>query len=150
MFLAHMPSFVLRWICILFGNIAMIILPGRKRILMSNLKHAFPDRKLSWCKKICRENFYRLIELGLLAISLGFLTKRRIRSSFKISASNRAKFEDLAHSKSGAIVLIPHFTLMEGMTLLRSILHDIDAPDIGIIYRPFKSFCLARTDFLRP
>lgn len=144
MFLAHMPSFVLRWICILFGNIAMIILPGRKRILMSNLRHAFPDRKLNWCKKICRENFYRLIELGLLAISLGFLTKRRIRSSFKISASNRAKFEDLAHSKSGAIVLIPHFTLMEGMTLLRSILHDIDAPDIGIIYRPFKNASLEK------
>ena len=128
MFLAHMPNFLLRGICILFGTIAMIVLPRRKRILMSNLRHAFPERDLMWCKKICRENF---------------LTKRRIRSSFKISASNKTKFEDLARSKGGA-VLIPHFTLMEGMTLLRAILHDIDAPDIGIIYRPFKNASLEK------
>jgi lauroyl/myristoyl acyltransferase/ADP-heptose:LPS heptosyltransferase len=117
----------------------MLLLPARKRIVLSNLHHAFPNREASWYKKICRENFYRLMELGLLGVAGGFFSEKKIRNSFRITGQNRDTFNQIVGGENGTIVLLPHFTSMESMTLLPSIAEDVNLPDIGVIYRPFSN-----------
>jgi ADP-heptose:LPS heptosyltransferase/lauroyl/myristoyl acyltransferase len=137
--LAHTPPQVIRLICVLCGNIAMIAIPARKRLVLSNLHHAFPGKKQVWYEKICRENFYRLIELGLLSIACGFLSEKRIKSNFKLAQQYRKIVDEVIAKEKGAIVLIPHFTSMEAMTFLTTIVDNPELPDIGVMYRPLDN-----------
>ncbi|MDR1173418.1 MAG: hypothetical protein LBK24_01330, partial [Puniceicoccales bacterium] len=83
--LARMPKCILRLLCIVCGSIVMFVMPSRRRLVLSNLYYAFPSRSAPWRRKVCRENFFRLIELGLLSIAGNFLSKKRIKADFKLS-----------------------------------------------------------------
>ena len=139
-----MPKRLLRWLCVAVGRIAMIVQPSRKRMVLSNLKHAFPNKSDDWYKKICQENFSRLIELGLLSITCGYLPKSRLREDFIISGSNRSVIKKIISGENGGIILLPHVTLMEAMTFLQDLLPEMDLPDIGVIYRPFSNKSLEK------
>jgi ADP-heptose:LPS heptosyltransferase/lauroyl/myristoyl acyltransferase len=130
--------------CVICGNVAMIVLPARRRLVLSNLHHAFPNRERDWYKKICRENFYRLIELGLLNLAGGFFSDGKIRKDFSLNKPYRKVIDGVVDSEKGAIVLVPHFTSMEAMTFIANIVGDQDLPDIGVIYRPFASATLEK------
>jgi lauroyl/myristoyl acyltransferase/ADP-heptose:LPS heptosyltransferase len=117
----------------------MFVIPFRRRLVLSNLYYAFPNRSALWRRKICRENFFRLIELGLLSIAGNFLSKRRIKADFKLSEEHKKVTKQILTEKRGAIILIPHFTLMEAMTLFPKIVDDIEWPEVGVIYRPFDN-----------
>ncbi|MDR2738146.1 MAG: hypothetical protein LBB18_04400 [Puniceicoccales bacterium] len=142
--MAHAPRWFARWLCIACGNIAMLALPSRKKIVLRNLRHAFPDRKSEWYEKICRENFSRLMELGLLSICGGFFSKKRIRANFKLSKQYREVIERITGDENGAIILLPHFTSMEAMAFIPEIVDDANLPDIGVIYRPFDNVFLEK------
>jgi lauroyl/myristoyl acyltransferase/ADP-heptose:LPS heptosyltransferase len=111
---------------------------------MSNLHHAFPNKDLLWHKKICTENFYRLIELGLLNLAGAFFSDERIKSNFKLHRKYREIVDKIAASEKGAIVLVPHFTTMEAMTFFPTIVDNQDLPDIGVVYRPFAEAYLEK------
>lgn len=125
----------------------MVVQPSRKRMVLSNLKHAFPNKSDDWYKNICQENFSRLIELGLLSITCGYLPKSRLREDFIISGSNRSVIKQIISGEKGGIILLPHVTLMEAMTFLQDLLPEMDLPDIGVIYRPFSNKSLE--EFIR-
>ncbi|MDR3144254.1 MAG: hypothetical protein LBT64_02005 [Puniceicoccales bacterium] len=137
--LAHLPRWVVRLLCVALGNVAMLVQPSRKRLVLSNLHHAFPQKDAAWCKKICRENFYRLIELALLSIASGFFSTKKILSSFKLTGQYRKIVERIANSGRGAVFLVPHVTSMEAMTFLLDIIGDAKCPDVGVIYRQFAN-----------
>jgi ADP-heptose:LPS heptosyltransferase/lauroyl/myristoyl acyltransferase len=114
-------------------------MPSRRRLVLSNLHYAFPNRSAPWRRKVCRENFFRLIELGLLSIAGNFLSKKRIKSDFKLSEEYKRVANQILTGGHGAIILVPHFTLMETMTLLPKIVDGVDWPEVGVIYRPFDN-----------
>jgi ADP-heptose:LPS heptosyltransferase/lauroyl/myristoyl acyltransferase len=122
----------------------MLTMPARKRLVLLNLSHAFPNREQAWYRKICKENFYRLIELGLLSLACGFLSEKKIKSDFKLSGHYRKFVDKIIAGEKGAIVLIPHFTAMEAMTFLSKITDNPDLPDIGVIYRPLGNATLEK------
>jgi lauroyl/myristoyl acyltransferase/ADP-heptose:LPS heptosyltransferase len=119
-------------------------MPSRRRLVLSNLYHAFPSRSALWRRKVCRENFFRLIELGLLSIAGNFLSKKRIKADFKLSKEYKTVINQILTGKQGAIILVPHFTLMESMTLLPKIVDDVDWPEVGVVYRPFDNRSLEK------
>jgi ADP-heptose:LPS heptosyltransferase/lauroyl/myristoyl acyltransferase len=106
---------------------------------MSNLRHAFPRREIGWCKALCRENFFRLIELGMLGLAIGFLSEKRIKSSFRICEQYGSLLEEMGSNANGSIALLPHFTCMEAMIFFRKLAKSIPLPEIGNIYRPFAN-----------
>jgi ADP-heptose:LPS heptosyltransferase/lauroyl/myristoyl acyltransferase len=113
----------------------MFVMPSRRRLVLSNLYYAFPSRSAVWRSRVCRENFFRLIEIGLLSVAGSFLSKKRIKENFKLSEKYKAVIDQILTRKQGSIVLVPHFTLMEIMTLLPKIVDDVGWPEIGVIYR---------------
>jgi lauroyl/myristoyl acyltransferase/ADP-heptose:LPS heptosyltransferase len=122
----------------------MFAMPSRRRLVLSNLYYAFPNRSALWRRKVCRENFFRLIELGLLSVAGNFLSKKRIKTDFKLNEEYKTVIRQILTGKQGAIVLVPHFTLMESMTLLPKIVDDVDWPEVGVIYRPFDNRLLEK------
>ncbi|MDR0742400.1 MAG: hypothetical protein LBE98_02980 [Puniceicoccales bacterium] len=142
--LAHTPKCILRLLCIVCGSIVMFAMPSRRRLVLSNLYYAFPNRSALWRRKVCRENFFRLIELGLLSVAGNFLSKKRIKTDFKLNEEYKTVIRQILMGKQGAIVLVPHFTLMESMTLLPKIVDDVDWPEVGVVYRPFDNRLLEK------
>ncbi|MDR0693269.1 MAG: hypothetical protein LBF49_01705 [Puniceicoccales bacterium] len=142
--LARMPRCILRLLCIVCGSVAMFVMPSRRRLVLSNLYYAFPKRSALWRRKVCRENFFRLIELGLLSIAGSFLSRKRVKADFKLSKEDKRVIGQVLAGKQGAIVFVPHFTLMESMTLLPKIVDDVDWPEVGVIYRPFDNRSLEK------
>jgi ADP-heptose:LPS heptosyltransferase/lauroyl/myristoyl acyltransferase len=118
-------------------------MPGRRRILLSNLDHAFPERCEKWRSKIARESFIRMIELGLLAVACGHLSKKRIFNNFKASASLVGTINNIINSKRGALILVSHLSTMEATSFV-PVLTGVNGLEIGALYRPFGSKTLEK------
>jgi len=137
--LAALPVCAVEWISKTLGD-AIYYSPTRlRRTLFSNLKHAFPDRPVQWQKKIARENCRRTIELGLFVLASPYWSQKRLQASFKIEPFYREAMEQ----GGPYVILVPHFSGMEAITLTGLILGR-DIPKTGVIYRPFNSRSLER------
>jgi ADP-heptose:LPS heptosyltransferase/lauroyl/myristoyl acyltransferase len=135
---SRLPNSVIRRICIAIGTLAFWTMADRRRITMSNLHHAFPEKPHKWHLKIAKKSFIRMIELGALAIARGYLTKGRIAQNFKASGTLIRVINAIRSSGRGALILIPHASLMEATTLIPEIV-DVECPPIGVVYRPFNN-----------
>ncbi|HEY9155645.1 MAG TPA: hypothetical protein VIM69_10975, partial [Opitutaceae bacterium] len=65
--IAHTPEPVLAGIARITGPAIIGMMPRRRRLLYSNLHHAFPDRSREWHRHIAREVSQRLIETAFLS-----------------------------------------------------------------------------------
>ncbi len=140
--LSRLPKKIIRYISVILGEAVFYCIPTRRRIALSNLSHVFPQKSEEWRIKICKESFHRMIELGMLSIACGFLTKKRIKKDFHLSSSVLHSIRSIQNSNCGAIILIPHTTLIESLTFIPYLLHDDEIPQIGVMYRPFDNKAL--------
>ena len=53
--------------------------PRRRRLILSNLHHAFPEKSAAWHRAIGRESCRRMIETGLLSLATPYLSAERLR-----------------------------------------------------------------------
>lgn len=138
-FLAFIPECIPNVISIVLGDL-IYFLPGRlRRGILSNLHHAFPERPHIWHQKIARESCRRTIEMGLFVLASPFFTRQRLQTSFQLDESYRTAIQ----SGESYVVLVPHFSGMEAITLT-SLLFDKPIPETGVIYRPFNNRALER------
>jgi ADP-heptose:LPS heptosyltransferase/lauroyl/myristoyl acyltransferase len=129
---------LIRGISVAVGTLAFYAMPARRRITLSNLHHAFPDKDEAWRTRVAKESFSRMMELGLLAVACGYLSESRIVKNFTISPTLLQTIKNISNSRRGALILVPHMCLMEAATMIPKIA-GVDCPRIGVIYRPFDS-----------
>src|ERR1700722_16305489 len=77
--LAITPEPLLRAFAAGGGELILWAAPRRRRLLRSNLHHAFPGRPRAWRRGIARESSRRLVETAMLALAAPFLSDERIR-----------------------------------------------------------------------
>jgi ADP-heptose:LPS heptosyltransferase/lauroyl/myristoyl acyltransferase len=77
--LAHLPEWCPRGLAAALGDLIFFGFSRRRRLVLSNLHHAFPDKPAAWHRKIGRESCRRLVETGLLSLALPFIPERRLR-----------------------------------------------------------------------
>jgi lauroyl/myristoyl acyltransferase/ADP-heptose:LPS heptosyltransferase len=135
---SRLPNNVIRGISVAIGTLAFYAMPVRRRITLSNLHHAFPDKNETWRVRVAKESFSRMIELGLLAASCRYLSEARITENFTASPTLLRMISNVRRSKRGALVLVPHVSMMESATMIPKIA-GTDCPEVGVIYRPFDS-----------
>jgi ADP-heptose:LPS heptosyltransferase/lauroyl/myristoyl acyltransferase len=131
--LARTPRTLLAWASVVLGNAILWLAPGRRRLIRSNLHHAFPEKPPSWHRRIARLSSQRLVETALLSLAAPHLTERRIRAVARLGSS----VADWAASpKLGPTVFgTNHLALWEAQTWLK-FLCPVPLPEFGIIYRP--------------
>lgn len=137
-FLAWTPEWVARGIGALLGYFVYYCLPSRRRLILSNLSHAFPEKPLSALKAMARESCKRTMEMGLFALASPFFSNERIRSHFSIVSDEHSRTLILEADERSVIALVPHFAAMESITMLPAI-WNLPIPPTGVIYRPFKN-----------
>ena len=122
----------------LLGTIIYLFLGKRKRILLSNLSRAFPEKTRQWHKKIARESCQRMVEMGMLVLASPYFSKARIRKQFSIDDNLKELLVQRCEDPYPTVLLIPHFSQMDTLTFA-PILFEGPIPETGVLYRPLDN-----------
>lgn len=144
--LAHTPEALLRVIVAGLGDFMFLCLPRRRRLVLSNLHHAFPDKPLTWHYAIGRESCRRLIETGLMSLATPFLNEQRLRSLLSPAPSLLAVHAEHRASPAATLICSPHLAYWEVQTA-QPLLVPSPFPEFGIIFRPLDN--PAANDFIK-
>lgn len=135
---AHTPEAVLRVLSAALGDFIFVCLPRRRRLVLSNLHHAFPEKTAAWHRAIGRESCRRLIETGLLSLATPFLNERRYREIVAASPELLAAFELHRREPAATLFCSPHLAYWEGQTAMPLVVPG-PFPEFGIIFRPLDN-----------
>jgi lauroyl/myristoyl acyltransferase len=102
----------------------------------------FPKKTEMECKIIAQASCARMVELGLLAIALPYFSEKRIRRSYQLDDSIGEFFREKENNDGSRIILLPHFSQMEAMTVIPLLDERAKQNEIGVIYRPFNNRAL--------
>jgi len=134
--LARTPESVIKLICNAIGFWLAELSGRRRRVLVSNLRKAYPNLDLKEIKRLARESAARTIELGLFVLVSPYFSEKEIKDRIQVSDSLLKIIDIYTASKRPAVLLIPHTTMMEAITVF-PILVDKKIPKTGVFYRPF-------------
>jgi heptosyltransferase-2 len=137
--LAHTPEPLLRVLTAGLGDAIFLGLPRRRRILLSNLDHAFPDRGTAWARRIGRESCRRMVETALLSFASPFLSQPRLKQIARISPSGEAWLRDYTANPRPTVFGTVHCAHWEAQAWLGLLCTPIPLPEFGIIFRPLDN-----------
>ncbi len=132
------PEPVLRLLAVGLGDFIFFLLPRRRRLILSNLHHAFPEKPAAWHRAIGRESCRRLIETGLLSLATPFLGDRRLREIVTLSPELLALYTGHEREPAPTLICSPHIAYWEAQTA-QPLLVPGPFPEFGIIYRPLDN-----------
>lgn len=136
--IAHTPEWMLRLFVMALGDLVFFGLRRRRRLILSNLHHAFPAKSREWRHAIGRESCHRLIETGLLSLATPFLSERRYREIISASPDLIACFTEHAASPAATLICSPHLAYWEAQTAM-SLIVPGPFPEFGTIFRPLDN-----------
>lgn len=135
--LARAPEPVLRALSAAGGELILWLAPRRRRLLRSNLHHAYPGRPRAWRRRIARESSRRLVETAMLSLAAPFLSEGRIRRIAGLGPSAEAFAREISARPRPVVLATLHLALWESQTWLK-LLSPVPLPEFGIIFRPLE------------
>lgn len=136
--LAHLPEWLLHGLSVVSGEALYWISASRRRLALSNLHHAFPDRSARWRRQTARASSRQLVETGLLSLAAPYLSERRIRRMARLASSTAALARDLAERPRPVVLATLHLALWETQTWFK-LISPVPLPEFGIIFRPLEN-----------
>jgi len=136
--IAHSPEALLRLLAAALGDTLYFGLPRRRRLAVSNLHHAFPERPAAWHRSIARESFRRLIETGLLSLATPFLNETRLRIIVCASPTLLDAYASHRVDPAATLICSPHIAYWEVQTAQPLIIPG-PFPEFGTIFRPLDN-----------
>jgi heptosyltransferase II len=137
--LAHTPEPLLRALTAVLGGLIFLGLPRRRRILLSNLDHAFPDRGTAWARRIGRESCRQMVETALLSFAAPFLSEQRLKQIARVSPSGEAWLRDYTANPRPTVFGTVHCAHWETQAWLGLLCAPTPLPEFGIIFRPLDN-----------
>ena len=136
--LSKLPLFTLGKICQSLGAL-MIWLPlKRKRVLLSNLVHAFPFWSKAKLNSVARESAARMFEMGFFSIIYPYFNKAKRWRTVFYDQQTLGELDDLRKDDVPVLFLIPHVSLFE--TLATSpFFRPNQGKSLGAVYRPNRN-----------
>ncbi len=136
--LAHLPEWLLQGLSAALGEALYWIFPRRRRLALSNLDHAFPERSRRWQRTIARTSSRRLVETTLLSLAMPFLSERRIRCMARLGSSAEAFARAVQAQPRPVVFATLHLALWETQIWYK-LLSPVPLPEIGVIFRPLEN-----------
>ncbi len=136
--IARTPEPLLRVLAVVLGDGIFFLLPRRRRLVLSNLHHAFPEKPAAWHRTIGRESCRRLIETGLLSLATPFLDADRYRKIIAASPALLAAHELHRTAPAATLICSPHLAYWEAQTAQPLVVPG-SFPEFGIIFRPLDN-----------
>ena len=136
--IAHTPEPILSGLCAVLGRLMLWLSRRRRRVVFSNLDHAYPLRSRDWQKKIAGASSRRLFETALLSLAGPFLTPQRLRKMIHLSPEVDGCFAEHHTQPFPLIVAAPHMAYWESLTWM-GLFISTPLPEFGIIFRPLNN-----------
>jgi len=139
--LSRLPYFFLEWVTELLAWLLISNPNPRRRLILSNLAHAFPDWDYGKVKRVAHESIARMFEMGFFSLCYPFLPSNVLRRTIFYDLKTEKQMDDLRRSKKPVLFLLPHTCLFE--TLATSpFFRPFGDRTFGAIYRPNKNKAL--------
>jgi heptosyltransferase-2 len=136
--MSKLPNSVLEKMTEFFGWVLMTIPNPRRRLLISNLRHAFPNWGYDKIISVASESAARMFEMGFFSLSYPFMSKEQRRRTVYYDQNAETKLNQLRRTGKPVLLLIPHTSLFE--TLATSpMFRPFGGRSLGAIYRPNKN-----------
>tara|TARA_R100000027_G_scaffold67687_1_gene67784 strand:- start:1685 stop:3583 length:1899 start_codon:yes stop_codon:yes gene_type:complete len=131
-----LPEFILRMICWALGNVLYSI-PSKRRIVLSNLAHVYPDLREPELKKLTRKNCKLTIEMGLFALASPKYDTETIKKHLKFGKDFEKNYREVA-GDNPMLILLPHNYLNELVIFTPNLL-GLPAKKAAAIFRPMDN-----------
>lgn len=132
---AHTPESILRPIIWLLGGLVFL---ARRRTLLSNLDHAFPERDSAHLHRIARESSRRLVETGLLSLAMPMLSDERLKVIISASPELLAFIKKQQTAPEPTILAAAHMAYWEAQPCTPLVVPK-PFPEMGAIFRPIDN-----------
>ncbi|MDB6127580.1 MAG: hypothetical protein JWM35_1476 [Verrucomicrobia bacterium] len=136
--LAYTPEGLLRGMSAFLGEMIFRLSPRRRRVALSNLHHAFPERTEAWRRQIARQSSRRLVETALLSLATPCLDEKRLREIVGVSPRLVQIIERQLLEPRAIVVVTPHMAYWEAQTCMPLVLPR-PFPEMAVIYRPLDN-----------
>ena len=138
-----LPYSILEFATELLGMVFVLLPSKRRRLLFSNLKHAFPEWSHGKIKSVARKSSARMFEMGFFSLTYPFLSKEKRKRTVLYSKEVEGQLEKYKRCGSPVLILLPHLCLFE--TLATSpYFRPQGGKSIGAVYRPNRNPTLDR------
>ena len=136
--LASTPEAVLRPFTWLLGRLVWWLFASRRRLILSNLHHAFPEESSVWRTDTGRECMRRVVETALLSLAMPFMSRERQLVIVRGDAALRDLFDRHRANPHPVVACAPHVAHWETGTVI-PLLGGEPFPEFGIIFRPLDN-----------
>ena len=136
--MSKLPHSLLEKMTEFLGWVLMTIPNSRRRLLISNLLHAFPDWNYSKILSVAKESAVRMFEMGFFSLSYPFMSTEQRRHTVFYDKAAEAKLEELRNTGRPVLFLIPHTCLFESLAT-SPLFRPFGGRSLGAIYRPNKN-----------
>lgn len=136
--LAKTPEPAVAALTRLTARLICLALPRRRRLILSNLHHAFPDRPAAWQRTIARECIRRFAETAFLSLATPFLPPERLKRMIVPAPSLHAAYAAHRRSPHPILLCAPHMAHWETQTV-QPLLLDAPIPECAAIFRPLDN-----------
>ena len=136
--IAHTPEPLLRAFTAFCGDLLILLSPRRRRLVFSNLHHAFPEKSAAWHRRLARKSSRRIFETALLSLAGPYLSETRLRRIVHVTAPVIDCFRHHESAPHPLIVATPHIAYWESLTWL-SLFLPVPMREFGVIFRPLDN-----------
>ena len=114
-FTASIPVCLAAAIARLLGRIVFATMPSRRRLVLRNLHHCFPEKTEDERRAIALESTCRMVEMGMFVLAAPYFSEKKIRSRFTMDAKT---IDAVLDAQTPVVAGVPHFSLMEVLTMI--------------------------------
>ena len=124
-------------LCKLLAIIVLIILSGRRKLIISNLKIGFPGFTSGNLLKTAFRSVSNSIEQGFLMFAWPHLSEAKLRRMFSLNRANLLKLKQSNAGNAGTLWLIPHFCHADALSITPAYIGE--GHGVHALYRPLRS-----------
>ena len=133
--LSKVPYGALEIFAYLLARVYLAFPQKRKRLLFSNLTHAFPHWTTDKIKKSAIKSTVCLVEMGLFSLVYPHLSRFERRSTLLYSEEIENDLIKLREKSKPTLILLPHISLFESIATSQ-VFRPFGGKTLGAIYRP--------------
>lgn len=140
-FVASLPRFAAAGTASILGSAVYFLMHRRRAMMLRNLALCFPEKTETARRAIARESCRRMVEMGMFVLASPHFSRERVLKHFSIDEKS---VRAVAETPGPIVVAVPHFSLMESLTMIPALYPPFAKRPIGIFYRPFDNPTIER------
>lgn len=105
-------------------------------MMLRNLRLCFPEKTPRERRAIALESCRRMIEMGMFVLASPHFSRERILKNFSV---DERELSAAVAFPGPMVIAVPHFSLMESLTMVPLLYPPVAQRPVGIFYRPFDN-----------